>query len=108
MSSTKLPNFTSRLAPVELEGLTQLKCQLHEGLGGDALAVALAPRPHKVGDAAVAAGVALGLDLRVHCTRRTPLVSRAMRIDLERQPGQFVVRGKLARRFAAPVLWRLQ
>lgn len=91
--------FTPR---AELEG------QRHEGLDGHRLAFTLAPRTHEVGDAAVAAGVALRLDLRVQRARCAPLMSRAVRVDLERLLDRVVERGELARRIAAPISRLLQ
>ena len=52
-------------AAVELERLAEFEDQRHEGLGGDGLAFALAPRADEVGDSAVAAGITVRLDLRM-------------------------------------------
>ena len=60
-------------APVELERLAKFEGQGHEGRRGDGLALTLAPRTYEVGDAAVAAAVALGLDLGVQGACRAPL-----------------------------------
>jgi len=101
-------NHQTLFAPVELERLAKFEGQRHEGIGGHRLTFTLAPRTHKVGDAAVAARVALGLDLRVQRARRAPLMSRAVRVDLERLLDRVVERGELARRFTAPIPRLLQ
>ena len=68
----------------------------------------LAPRPHEVGDAAIAARVTLRHDLRVQRARRPPLVLRTVRVDHERLLERFVERCELARCLAAPVPRLLQ
>jgi len=75
-------------APVELEGLAQLEGQGHEGRGGDGLAFTLAPGAHEVGDAAVAAAIAFGLDrvcsaraVRRSCRGRCASIFNACRND---------------------------
>jgi hypothetical protein len=90
-------------APVELVGLAKLEGQGHEGVGRHRLALALAPCPHEVGDAAVAAVVAFSADLRVQRARRAPLVAGAVRVGLQGQLQRFVERAELAGPLTAPV-----
>ena len=69
------------LAPVELECLAQLELQGHEGFG--VFAGIGPPGADVVGDAAVAAQVATGFDLRKQRACRAPVLFVAAGIGLE-------------------------
>mgnify|MGYP003388890040 CR=1 FL=1 len=74
-------NHHAFFAPVELKCLAQLKLQGHEGF--DVFACAGAPLTDVVGDAAVAACVAAGLDLLKQGFAATTLLSVAPSVSLE-------------------------
>ena len=83
------------VAPVKLERLAQLEAQRHKRLRG-VLARVLSPRPDEVRHRAVAATVALGLDLHKQRPRRAPLVPNSVGIRLERRHQRRLKRRELA------------
>ena len=72
----------SFLAPVELEGLAELKAHRHEGFAGR-LTLLLAPVTDEIGQPAVAAPVALGLQLGQQRPGCAPGMFGAPRIGFE-------------------------
>jgi hypothetical protein len=77
-----MPPTTS--APIELEGFAERELQRHEGVRAERLAFGLAPIADEIGQARVAARVAISLQLGVQRTRRAPLAPRPMGVDLQR------------------------
>jgi len=69
----------SLLAPVELEGLTQLETQGHKGPGG-ILGALQAPSANEVGHGAIATPVSLGLALCKQCLATAPCALGPVRI----------------------------
>ncbi len=91
-------------APVELEGLAQLERQRHEGVRQDGLAGSLSPGSREVSHAAVAAGVARGLDLYIQRPRRAPLLPRPLRVRREGPPDRLLEGVEFAPLLASLVL----
>ena len=71
------------LAPVKLKRLAQLKTQRHISLGCR-LALLLAPSPNEIGQSAIAAPIALRLQLRQQRPRTTTGMFGSVGIGLER------------------------
>ena len=69
------------LAPVELEGLSQVELQGHEGF--DVFACICPPGPNKVGDTGIPTGITAGLDLHKQYASRAPVLFVAAGIGLE-------------------------
>ena len=92
------------VAPVELERLSQLERQRHEGLRCAGAVTLNSPLPNEVGQPRVAAGVTRLADLLVQRLRRAALLLRAMRIDLQRLLDGLDERSQLARHRRPPVL----
>ena len=72
-------NQQSLLAPVELEGLTQLETQGHKGPDG-ILGALHPPSANEVGHGAVAAAVSLSLNLCKQCLATAPCALGSVRI----------------------------
>ena len=91
-------------APVKLERIAQLELQRHEGGGRHGLPLALPPSPDEVGQAAIAAVIALRLDQRQQRSRATPLMPRSVCVSLQRLRDRLDKRRELARHTLPPVL----
>jgi len=92
------------LAPVELESLAPLEAERHEGARG--VAFAATPFPCEIDDAAVAAGVAVGLDLQEQRLAGAPVLLDAQRVGLEGQFQRGMVGRELGRYSLAMVARR--
>ena len=68
--------------PIKLKGFAELKRRGHEGFAVR-FASLHAPRADEIGDAAVAARVALGLDLHEQCLAAFPALRRPLGIGFE-------------------------
>ena len=89
------------IAPVELKRFTGLERQGHKGLGG--LACGVPPGADEVGDAAVTAGVAIGLDLAKQGFGGAPVLLGAVGVGFESQLQRLVKRCEFVGRLLAPV-----
>jgi hypothetical protein len=92
------------LAPVELEGLTQLEAQRHIGVAQCDAALAGAPLADVVGQPAVAAGIARRDELRKQRLGGAPLLLRPARVGQQGLLHGLDERGKLGGHRRAPVL----
>lgn len=92
------------LAPIELEGLSLFEAERHEGTRG--IALPAAPFAGEIGDPAVAAGVAVGLDLREQCLAGAAVLLDTKGVGLERLLQRGLIRTELVRHPAAPVARR--
>ena len=88
-------------APVELEGLALLEAERHES--ARRVAFAAAPLTGEIGDAAIAAGVALGFDVKEQGLAGSAVLLDAQRIGLEGQFQSGMKRRELGRYRATPV-----
>ena len=93
------------ITPVKLERLTQLKTQWDKGFHGQ-FARLLAPCANEVGHHAVAAPVALGLDLLEQSASRAPAMFGPMRVSLEGLVQCFLKGGEFAVNAFSDVLGR--
>ena len=91
-------------APVELECFAEFKFQGDEGTRR--VAFALAPIADEISDPAIAACVAVCLDLGEQCFAGTPILLVAMGIGFERLFQRLVKRGYLKRLVCPAVPWR--
>ncbi len=96
-------NHQSFFAPVKLKRLAELEGQRHERPGRRSLAFPLAPCANEVGQPAVAALIALLLDLGMQRPCRAPFMLCPPGISAQHQHQRVMERTQLAGRRFAPV-----
>src|SRR5471032_1087674 len=97
-------NDQSLLAPIELERLALLEAERHESTWG--VAFAAAPFTGEIGDPAIAASVAVGLDLREQCLAGAAILFDAVGVRLEGLLQRGLIRGQLVWSLAALIARR--